>query len=168
MLACYYDLRQAGQFENLFGDTYIGQHPTEEHNQYLVLRFDFSKMVMADSVGELEIRFNQLNCTPINSLVRREAYYAHLFGGLNFRDEDSASTMLEDTLAFVKDHNLPPLYIIIDEYDNFTNQLETDFIDMLGFTYPETATYLKYIIEKYAEEEVSRAVSGAVSGTSVR
>lgn len=46
--------------------------------------------------------------------------------------------------------------------------LETDFIDMLGFTYPETTTYLKYIIEKYAEEEVSRAVSGAVSGTSVR
>lgn len=105
MLSCYYDLRQSGQFENLFGDTYIGQYPTEEHNQYLVLRFDFSKLVMADSVGELEMRFNQLNCTPINSLVRRDAYYAHLFGGLRFRDEDNASTMLEDTLAFVKDHN---------------------------------------------------------------
>ena len=42
MLETYYDLRYADRFEELFGDLYIGKHPTRLHNQYLVLRFNFS------------------------------------------------------------------------------------------------------------------------------
>ena len=38
----YYDRTKANRFEELFGGTWIGEHPTKEHNQYLVIRYDFS------------------------------------------------------------------------------------------------------------------------------
>jgi len=43
MLESYYDLAQKGDFDRLFGNLYVGQHPTGEQNQYQVVRFDFSK-----------------------------------------------------------------------------------------------------------------------------
>ena len=49
MLKHYYDINQADQFEKLFGDLYVGQHPTEERNSYLVLELDFS--VIDGSLG---------------------------------------------------------------------------------------------------------------------
>ncbi|MDR1022656.1 MAG: AAA family ATPase, partial [Prevotellaceae bacterium] len=42
MLSHYYDINQADKFEQLFGDLYIGRHPTPKHNTYLVLNLDFS------------------------------------------------------------------------------------------------------------------------------
>lgn len=130
-LAYYYDLRQKDRFEQLFGNTWIGAHPTEEHNQYLVLRFDFSKMVLADTAEGLEKNFNDLNCNPIRSLVRDKAFYPDLFPNFSFTEERNASKMLEDVLSYVAGNRLPPLYIIIDEYDNFTNQLLTAYKDPL-------------------------------------
>ncbi|GAP73277.1 AAA-ATPase-like protein, partial [Candidatus Symbiothrix dinenymphae] len=41
-LSYYYDLNHADEFETLFGDLYIGKHPTPERNMYAVLKFDFS------------------------------------------------------------------------------------------------------------------------------
>ena len=59
-LGCYYDRTKADRFEELFGRTWIGEHPTEEHNRYMVVRYDFSKMVMADDMEGLERNFNDL------------------------------------------------------------------------------------------------------------
>jgi hypothetical protein len=39
--------------------------------------------------------------------------------------------MLEDILNHIRYYNLPPLYLLIDEYDNFTNQLLTAYKDSL-------------------------------------
>lgn len=44
MLANYYDINQTDDFYTLFGDLVIGQQPTAERNQYLILRWDFSKV----------------------------------------------------------------------------------------------------------------------------
>ena len=35
----YYDMFEAANFDTLFGETYIGQHPTDEKNKYLILYF---------------------------------------------------------------------------------------------------------------------------------
>ena len=40
-LACYYDRTKAHRFEELFGGTWIGNHPTKEHNSYMIIRYDF-------------------------------------------------------------------------------------------------------------------------------
>ena len=71
-LAHYYDRTKANRFEELFGGTWIGEHPTKEHNQYMVIRYDFSAMVMANDMEGLAQNFNKLNCIPVESNVRTQ------------------------------------------------------------------------------------------------
>lgn len=124
MLAAYYDRTMAHRFEELFGGTWVGEHPTEEHNKYLVIRYDFSKMVMADDMQELAENFDALNCSPVEIMVEHNR---DLFGDFQFTNRGSASQMLEEVLAYARSHAFPKAYILIDEYDNFTNQLFTSY-----------------------------------------
>ena len=127
-LAHYYDRTLAHRFEDLFGGTYIGSHPTPEHNRYMIIRYDFSAMVMADNMEGLEQNFNDLNCSPVEIMV---IHNRDLFGDFKFTTRGNASKMLEEALAYARAHDLPPVYIMIDEYDNFTNQLLTSYNDPL-------------------------------------
>ena len=123
-LAHYYDRTLTHRFEDLFGGTYIGSHPTPEHNRYMIIRYDFSAMVMSDNMEGLEQNFNDLNCSPVEIMV---IHNRDLFGDFKFTTRGNASKMLEEALAYARAHDLPPVYILIDEYDNFTNQLLTSY-----------------------------------------
>ena len=127
-LAHYYDRTLAHRFEDLFGGTYIGSHPTPEHNRYMIIRYDFSAMVMSDNMEGLEQNFNDLNCSPVEIMV---IHNRDLFGDFQFSTRENAAQMLEEALAYARAHDLPPVYILIDEYDNFTNQLLTSYNDPL-------------------------------------
>ena len=127
-LAHYYDRTLAHRFEDLFGGTYIGSHPTPEHNRYMIIRYDFSAMVMADNMERLEQNFNILNRGPVEIMV---THNRDLFGNFQFSTRENAAQMLEEALAYARAHDLPPVYILIDEYDNFTNQLLTSYNDPL-------------------------------------
>lgn len=81
MLACYYDRTKAHRFEELFGNTWIGSHPTSEHNRYMIIRYDFSAMVMADNIQGLTQNFNDLNCGPVEVMVEHNR---DLFGDFQF------------------------------------------------------------------------------------
>ncbi|MDR0891881.1 MAG: AAA family ATPase, partial [Mediterranea sp.] len=127
-LAYYYDINEADRFESLFGGTYIGSHPTAEHNKYMVLRFDFSTLSMADNMEELAASFNDMTCPVIANFAYE---YRDLLTDFEFRNTQVASKMLDEILSRVRSRKLPPLYILIDEYDNFTNQLLTAYKDSL-------------------------------------
>ena len=127
-LAHYYDRTLAHRFEDLFGGTYIGSHPTPEHNRYMIIRYDFSAMVMADNIEGLEQNFNILNRGPVEIMV---THNRDLFGDFQFSTRENAAQMLEEALTYAREHGLPPVYILIDEYDNFTNQLLTSYNDPL-------------------------------------
>ena len=127
-LACYYDRTKAHRFEELFGGTWIGSHPTKEHNQYMIIRYDFSKMVMANSIEGLAQNFNDLNCGPVDLMVEHNR---DLFGDFQFTTRGDASKMLEEVLNYARSHGFPKVYILIDEYDNFTNQLLTAYDSFL-------------------------------------
>lgn len=127
-LAHYYDRSKAHRFKELFGDTYIGQHPTPEQGRYLVIRYDFSKMVMSNTIEGLEQNFNDLNCRPVEIMVEHNR---DIFGEFQFTTQGHATKMLEEALSYVVLHGLPKVYILIDEYDNFTNQLLTGYKDPL-------------------------------------
>ncbi|MDR0893560.1 MAG: AAA family ATPase, partial [Mediterranea sp.] len=133
-LAYYYDINEADRFESLFGGTYIGSHPTDEHNKYMVLRFDFSTLSMADDMGGLAASFNDMACPVIEDFVYK---YRRLFMDFKFRNTQVASKMLSEITSRILSRELPPLYILIDEYDNFTNQLLTAYKDSL---YEEVTT----------------------------
>ena len=134
MLASYYDRTKAPRFEELFGGTWVGTHPTQEHNQYLVIRYDFSKMVMANDMQGLARNFDALNCSPVEIMVEHNR---DLFGDFQFTNRGNAAQMLEEALAYIRLYGLPKAYILIDEYDNFTNQLLTSYNDPL---YEEVTT----------------------------
>ncbi len=128
MLAHYYDRSKSHRFEELFGGTWIGTNPTPEHNQYMIIRYDFSKMVMDSTMDGLEQNFNDLNCSPVEIMVEHNR---DLFGDFKFSVRGNATKMLEEALAYVRMRGLPKVYILIDEYDNFTNQLLTAYKDPL-------------------------------------
>lgn len=60
-----------------------------------------------------------------------------LFGDFQFTTRGDASKMLEEVLNYARSHGFPKVYILIDEYDNFTNQLLTAYNDPL---YEEVTT----------------------------
>ena len=47
MLRHYYDINQTDKFDRLYGDLYIGKHPTPNHNKYLIRYLNFA-VVNAD------------------------------------------------------------------------------------------------------------------------
>ena len=136
-LAYYYDINEAERFHSLFGDTYIGANPTGEQNKYLVLRLDFSRMVLADNLQDLEKNFNDMLCPAVKGFAQGSYRYARYFKNLVFTDERNVAKMLNEIINQISIRKLPPLYILIDEYDNFTNQLLTSFNDPL---YEEVTT----------------------------
>ncbi len=68
MLETYYSIDYAEEFEELFGKVYIGQHPTEEHNKYLVLRFNFSEVKACPE--EVEQSFNDYCNLTMTKFIR--------------------------------------------------------------------------------------------------
>ena len=76
----------------------------------------------------MEQNFNILNRGPVEIMV---THNRDLFGDFQFSTRENATQMLEEVLAYARAHDLPPVYILIDEYDNFTNQLLTSYNDPL-------------------------------------
>ncbi len=120
MLAHYYDRNMDCQFHDLFDGTWIGEHPTLERHQYMVVRYDFSTTSVAGNLSDIEKNFNAVNCSPLHVLIEKNK---DLFGDFHFQNEGNASNMLVEVLNYITAHDLPPIYILIDEYDNFANQL---------------------------------------------
>lgn len=147
-LAHYYDRTKANRFEELFGGTWIGEHPTKEHNQYMVIRYDFSAMVMANDMEGLAQNFNKLNCIPVEVTLEHNR---DLFGDFQFTTRGNAAQMLEELLGYASSRVLP---VTMDDLTSGYNiaeilTLEPSFLNMLGFTYEETKTYLHYVLDKY-------------------
>lgn len=119
MMRAYYDISQKEHFEKRFGNLWIGKHPTKLQGKYQVLYFDFSKANLGR--GNLEDNFNDYCCIQLNDFFKTyEAYY---------QGEEDFGKILASTEAADKLHWLEAtarrlehlLYLIIDEYDNFTN-----------------------------------------------
>ncbi|MGM9640583.1 MAG: ATP-binding protein, partial [Faecousia sp.] len=118
MMQAYYDKAMASRFEELFGDLWIGQHPTRLKNRYQVLYFDFSRA--GGDMEHLEENFNAYCCNRLNDFI--DQYKADYPEALADRILQSASAV--DKLNKINDiarRLRIPLYLIIDEYDNFTN-----------------------------------------------
>ena len=129
ILECYYDIHRKDRFEELFGKTTIGKDPTPSHNSLMVMRFNFSIVLPERGVEKQEQRFDEVCANAIGGFC---VDYADFLGaGFNFNQPQSATTMLNAVLQRVHNTKAPPVMIIIDEYDNFTNQLLTSRQDQL-------------------------------------
>lgn len=116
MLSAYYDINAKDEFDVLFNGTYIYDHQTEERNQYYILRFDFSGL-NTDSLDNLKIAFH-------NRVYSRCTVFAEQ-NKLDFEVEkgiDAADCISQflDRVSTRLDHSV---YVMIDEYDHFANEL---------------------------------------------
>jgi len=119
MLENYYDVAKAKQFERLFGHLAIGKNPTPKHNQYFVMNWDFSAV---DSSGSAEDIRQQLH-DHINGCI--EHFKAHYKDFLTHEIElhpTNAIRSLQSLLAALQSTSYK-LYLLIDEYDNFANEV---------------------------------------------
>ena len=118
MLRSYYDLARKDDFQKLFGELWIGKHPTPLQGKYQMLYLDFSKI--GGSIDDLSQKFDAYSTVQLDEfLMRYREYY----------DDEFVARFLSAEKALDKLHMLDararrlgyPLYLIIDEYDNFTN-----------------------------------------------
>ena len=73
LLHSYYDIKAKDQFEQLFGDTYIGKNPTPLRNTFPVLRFNFSMVKTFGSIDEITLSFTEYIQTEVECFI--EKYY---------------------------------------------------------------------------------------------
>ena len=119
MLENYYDINKADRFEELFGNLAIGQNPTPEHSQYFVLKWDFS-MVSPEGDGEA-IRRSLYDYLNIRIKTFSDYYRAKLSDPIRIDPDNAISSFLSLLNAVQKTGHF--LYLLIDEYDNFANEL---------------------------------------------
>jgi hypothetical protein len=120
-LANYYDQYTADEFPALFGDLAIGRNPTAEHNQYLILRWDFSKV---SAQGDLAAITGNL-FRHLNECIKgfAQKYEAILKFPITVYPEDGLASF--DSLTNSVKNSGHTLYLLIDEYDNFANEILT-------------------------------------------
>lgn len=118
MLRAYYDINRKAQFEELFGGLWIGSRPTPSQGRYQILYFDFSKV--GGDIDTLQKDFGSYCNMVINAFA--DSYYSFYESG--FQEELRALPTYMEKLNFLgmRSHAMGHhLYLIIDEYDNFTN-----------------------------------------------
>ena len=113
----YYDFKKADKFEKLYGNTYIGKNPTKLKNSYHILKFNFSGIDIANEEAIIK-GFREEVIKSINKFIQK---YNLDF----FVDIDSTAEGLLNSL--VKEFNIKregeKIYVIIDGYDKFANEL---------------------------------------------
>jgi len=152
LLHYYYDRNAAEQFDELFGQTWIGQHPTGLQNQYMVLPLNFSSIEVGANLPQLEENFrNQCNAR-LRWLVRS---HAALFADLvELEPKGSVSNNLQQILDVIQSEGLPPLFVIIDEYDNFANHLITTNRDRFYYDLTADDSFFKTFFKMLPDSEI--------------
>ncbi len=147
-LAAYYDLATADEHEELFGGLAVGRDPTPNAHRYFVLQWDFSWVSPSGAVERIAASLNDYVNTALESFL--SDYSQHL-PEVSIRD-DARHTFLA-ILAAIR-RTPYPLYLLIDEYDNFANEVMV--------RNRETYSGLVHGVGPY--KELMKAVKGATQG----
>ena len=123
MLQHYYDVRTRDKFDALFGDLYIGKHPTRDRNSYLVLYLNFSGIS-----GELHNYRQGLDAHCNTSFdYFCDIYAEYLPKGIKeVLNEKAGDVEQLDYLYHQCELAGQQIYLFIDEYDHFTNAILSD------------------------------------------
>ena len=120
MLAHYYDINMKERFEELFGDLYIGSHPTPERNKYLILTMNFAAIhADLDNYKEAMDRYCDTN---FYYFCRKYAAFLSPDIQQRLKEKGGAVDQLECICTECQSLGLK-LYLLIDEYDHFTNKI---------------------------------------------
>lgn len=120
VLECYYDMARKEEFDFLFQGTHIADHPTPEKNSHLILKFNFSQVNPDPDKVEASFHAHARNCFFFFEKKYREFLEDDYFKMMKSHQETHEK--LEFLLSYVGSRGLK-VYVLIDEYDNFTNTI---------------------------------------------
>ena len=118
MLHAYYDCRTKDKFQEWFGNLWIGKHPTPLQGRYQAMHLDFSQV--GGSIENLEEKFNFYLGVQLNGFIRDYLDFYSEKVQKQVEDAKDAGGKLAIIQSEARSKGYP-LYLIIDEYDNFTN-----------------------------------------------
>nr|WP_222927548.1 AAA family ATPase [Biomaibacter acetigenes] len=119
----YYDINAREDFQKLFGDLYIGKNPTPLKNTYLILKLNFSGL----NTENKESLYGSFKSSLINSIASFLSKYSWVLGDKTelknalFNISDIRS-IIDLFIEEIRKHN-KKIYLIIDEYDHFANDI---------------------------------------------
>lgn len=120
MLSAYYDVEGKKDFSSLFKETWIEKHPTSLQSRYQVLFFDYS--LAASGTGSLDDNFNAYSGIVLDEFIKKYAKYYDEDTIAKVKSCQDAASKLNTITMSAKARKIP-LYLIVDEYDNFTNNV---------------------------------------------
>ncbi len=120
MLEAYYDINEKDNFEELFHGLYVADHPTEYRNRYQMLHLDFSQV--GSDVENLRANFSDYltNCC-VTFIKKYASFYPQDLSEEVLRGKNGMDML--NRLNNIAHLVGCPLYLIVDEYDNFTNNV---------------------------------------------
>ena len=118
LLENYYDRNRAEAFETVFAGTDVGRRPTENRHRYVILRFDFS--VLDDTLETLRERFETYCHSVLRHALERNRDLFSDEAARRILAPPSIQAKLNELFLYAGDCGIP-LYMLIDEYDNFAN-----------------------------------------------
>ena len=119
MMYYYYDIKSEALFDSLFKNTYVYKHPTVRKNKYYILKLDFSNI---ETYNKDESSLDN----EFTDKIRDGITYFNDYYKVNFEIDKtlSANMLIRKFILYFNSLKLEEkLYIIIDEYDNFTNAI---------------------------------------------
>ena len=113
----YYDIKKADKFDKLHKETYIGKNPTKLKNSYHILRFNFSGINTETEETTMK-GFKEKVSTSIEGFINK--YGIDFYINQEQTTEGILNSLIE---AFKIQKPEEKIYVIIDEYDHFANEL---------------------------------------------
>ena len=118
MLQAYYDKAMTDRFDSLFSGLWAHEHPTPLRGRYQMLYLDFSQV--GGDIDHLSTHFEEYCKVKLDGFMRKyQNEYPEVVVKVFFEIQT-----VSGKLALIRDNAGAlriPLYLIIDEYDKFTN-----------------------------------------------
>ncbi|QTA77982.1 AAA ATPase-like domain-containing protein [Desulfonema limicola] len=153
MLANYYDLAKKHEFDAMFKNLKIGKNPTKLRNSFFILKWDFSCVDSSGSVDDIRKALHD----HINSCIKAFClYYRDQLPEKVSLDWSNAINSINEliTITQMSDHKI---YLLIDEYDNFANQV------MMGIRREKHELYEALVHEEGPLRTLFKAVKASAS-----
>ena len=146
MLHAYYDCLTKDKFQQWFGNLWIGSHPTTTQGRYQILHLDFSQV--GGTIEKLEENFNFYLGVALDGFIRDYvAYYSE-----EVKQKVYATDYAAGKLAIIQNEAKAkgyPLYLIIDEYDNFTNTVLNELGENVYWAITHAEGFYRDIFKKF-------------------
>ncbi|MGM9977720.1 MAG: AAA family ATPase [Clostridium sp.] len=158
VLENYYDINKKNEFENLFKETYIGKNPTPLRNSYYILKFNFSGLITETEDSLIE-SFSQACNKAYDEFVNKYSL------NIDYKIMKYPSDTFNMFLGKVRFKINKPIYVIIDEYDHFANELLSFKTDLFSSIVSKTGFIRKWyeVLKIGTESIVSRIFATGVS-----